>query len=135
MLDAVSCYIPGGHLGILLLEDDPCVRELLADVLLDEFARDCDIFLASTGPEALQIAEQHNPDLLLLDYQLVRGGMNGLEVYDQLWREHKMPAIMMSASPPDIGSRSLDLLNKPFDLEELFERIKCSLQWREATLI
>ncbi|MBF0180900.1 MAG: response regulator [Magnetococcales bacterium] len=59
---------------LLIVDDLPANIEALAGILVDE----CDISVATNGPEAVEIARAGHLDLILLD--IMMPGMNGLEV-------------------------------------------------------
>lgn len=84
---------PGSN--ILVIEDDPRVRELLYLVLKDEGHH---VITAADGAKALDAVESgRRPDLILVDYNLPNG-MNGLQVAIKL-RAHfrqDIPLIMLS---------------------------------------
>jgi two-component system, OmpR family, phosphate regulon response regulator PhoB len=57
----------GGLLKVLVVEDEPVIRELVKS-LLSEF--DCQVSLAATGAEGLKLARTQEFDLILLDVVL-----------------------------------------------------------------
>ncbi|MBI3988135.1 MAG: response regulator [candidate division NC10 bacterium] len=67
------------HETILIVEDDPKALELMTDLLTQEKYR---ILTAQDGPQALKLAKEAHPDLILMDVQLP--GLNGLAVARQL---------------------------------------------------
>lgn len=69
--------------SVLIVDDDPLVRELLGEVLgSDAF----DLRFAADGPTALQEVEAELPDLVLLDVMMP--GMDGFEVCRRLRHVH-----------------------------------------------
>lgn len=69
--------------SVLIVDDDPLVRELLGEVLgSDAF----DLRFAADGPTALQEVEDDLPDLVLLDVMMP--GMDGFEVCRRLRSVH-----------------------------------------------
>ena len=113
-----------GRPTILLVEDEPAVRELLADVLRDA---GYDVVEAADGVQAIRTLEQRDPPaggLSLVVLDIVLPGMNGLGVLGQLRTlEVGPPVVAISASrhllsaAVDVGARAV--LWKPFDLYEL----------------
>jgi putative two-component system response regulator len=90
---------------------------------------------AFDGAEALDKAETHNPDLILLDYEMPK--MKGMEVCKILKSKNHsrfLPIIMMTASKEaNIIIKSLncgadEFISKPFDIIELSARIKAMLR-------
>jgi two-component system, OmpR family, response regulator len=119
--------------NLLVVDDEPTVRELLAATL--RFAG-FTVTAASTGTEALEAAERSAPDLVLLDVMLP--DMDGFEVIRQL-RERPVaaqdvPVLFLTArdEPSDkINGLTLgadDYVTKPFDPEELIARIRAVLR-------
>ena len=117
--------------AVLVVEDDPTFRMLLEEILAETWP--CRVFSAATGQKALQIASHVHLDLLLLDYH-VQGALTGLEVYDQICLYRRLPAILLSASPPDVGSRPLSVLSKPLEVADLLVHIQSVMQANGVTL-
>ena len=63
----------------LLLVDDQSVN---IQVMHRVFAKDCQVFMATGGTQALKICEEQSPDLVLLDIEMP--GMDGFEVCRRL---------------------------------------------------
>jgi two-component system CheB/CheR fusion protein len=113
---------PGGT--VLLVEDDPEVRDLLELFLTDESYHPV---TAMDGPTAMRMIARGTvrPDLILADYNLPRG-MNGLQLAEQA-RGRISQAIPIIILTGDISTETLRnvveqncvLLNKPVRLEEL----------------
>ena len=111
------------HHTILVVEDEPCVRELAVEVLREE---GYDVVEAKDGVEAICALEQHDPpsgrlSLILLDMMLP--GVDGLQVLGHLGTLGvSLPVVAVSASRSqlaaalDAGARAA--LHKPFDLHK-----------------
>ncbi len=110
---------------ILIVEDDHSLRDLLCSVLSEEYPG-FRLLGASTGEQALAIAMPARPRLMLLDYHLA-SNMNGIELFDAIHSHEKrsIPTIMLSGDAPttDLETRHISLLEKPFDLDLLLDRI------------
>src|SRR5438552_16709461 len=95
----ISEETPTTVITVLVVEDDEDIGEFIAQTL--QLETPYQVFLATSGVQALEQAKSIKPNLLLLDYMLP--GINGIELYDQLRSitgfEH-IPAIMMSANLP-----------------------------------
>jgi CheY-like chemotaxis protein len=109
---------------ILVVEDDANVGEFFVQALQQETPYQS--MLATDGFEALKIVRRIRPNLFVLDYQLPN--MNGLELYDHLHATEglkNVPALFMSANAPvrELEKRRVYYLKKPFDLEELLQKI------------
>lgn len=110
---------------ILLVEDDPTIISTLTEFLKSESFS----VLSAVGQEsALQTAQSHSIDLVLLDISLADG--NGFSVCKALKAEYQMPVIFLTASGDeystvtgfDLGAD--DYIAKPFRPRELLSRIR-----------
>jgi two-component system CheB/CheR fusion protein len=90
--------------AVLVIEDDPAVREMIKLLLDGEGYRTS---VAVDGAEALELAAQEaiRPDLVIADYNLP-GDVNGLEVIAGLQKQlqHEIPAIVLTG---DISTNTL----------------------------
>jgi DNA-binding NarL/FixJ family response regulator len=77
---------------ILIAEDDPLLRNLLADIL-DQHDDLSVLGAVGTGKDAIQAVTEHDPDVLLLD--LVLPGMHGLSVLDFLKTAEEPPMVLV----------------------------------------
>lgn len=111
--------------GILIIDDDKELCELLAEYLASEkFVSICE----HNGKKGLDQALSGNFDLIILDIMLP--GMSGLEILKNLRAKANTPVIMLTARG-DEADRVLglelgadDYLPKPFSPRELVARIK-----------
>jgi CheY-like chemotaxis protein len=118
---------------ILHVEDDVSLQNLVRAAL--EHLGGYEVRTAANGPQALELARQHPPRLLLLDLDLP--GMSGIEVLRAL-REieslRRVPAIFLTAvvDPRVLAElRALDareVLQKPFRPRQLVETVARVLQ-------
>jgi two-component system, response regulator PdtaR len=116
--------------SILVVEDDALVSSYIAEVLITlEFAV---IGRASSGPEAIGLAEPDPPDLALVDIRL-RGPMDGIEVAQLLLERFGVPSIFLSGIGDDqtieraLAVSSLGFLQKPFLPSQVFDAIDRAL--------
>lgn len=119
---------------ILIVDDTPANLRLLSHVL----SKNGYAYLeASDGEKALELAEKHHPDLILLD--IMMPGMDGFEVVKQLKANEalaEIPIIFLSslAETDDkiqgFKHGGVDYITKPFQKEETLARIKTHLQIR-----
>src|SRR5258708_5987921 len=114
---------------ILLVEDDPTIRDLLESLLTEE--RPYRVLKARSAADALRITIDECPRLFLFDYRL-GVPMSGIELYDELrkrpgWGD--IPAIVVSATLPEeqLRARNLCGLSKPFDIEALLAHVDVML--------
>lgn len=111
--------------NILVVEDDPPIRNLIATTLK---AHDYKYMTASNGSNAIMEAATHNPDIVLLDLGLP--DMDGIEVIKKIRSWSNMPIIVLSARSEDSDKISAldegadDYLTKPFSVEELLARLR-----------
>ncbi len=103
---------------ILVVDDEPEVRELLTDFLE---VRGYQVMTAVSGPEALKAVEEARPSLILLDVRMP--GMDGLETLQRIRAMDRAVRIVMitAAGEEEIGKEALkrgayDYVTKPLDL-------------------
>ena len=119
---------------ILVVEDEPSLQETLAYNLKKEGYT---VEAVGDGREALDLARQLKPDLIVLDLMLP--GMDGFEVTRVLRKEMTTPILMLTARDDEIDRvvglevGADDYLTKPFSMRELMARVKAQL--RRARLI
>ena len=79
---SIPTRVKGGKETILLVEDEPMLRELVRDILQDYSYQ---VIEAGSGVEALRLwdEQKHEVDLLLTD-MVMPEGLNGRELADQL---------------------------------------------------
>jgi len=116
-------------LKILVVDDETSVTDLIGYNL--EKAH-YEVLVAHDGEAALQIAQEQNPDLILLDLMLPK--IDGLDVCRELRKTSQVPIIMVTARGEEadrvIGLElgADDYLCKPFSMRELMARIKAVLR-------
>ncbi len=117
---------------ILLVDDEQDLLWAAWQSLSDE---GYEVLTACDGMEALATAQQHHPDLIILDIVMPR--LNGLQVCHRLRRNPKLAAvpIIFLTIRSTVEDRltgfeegSDDYLTKPFDLRELKARIQALLR-------
>ncbi len=124
---------------VLLVEDEPAQRELLAYNLA---AEGYEVLTATQGEEALALISEHAPDIIVLDWMMPR--VSGLEVCRRLKARsatRDVPVLMLSARSDEVDMvRGLetgadDYVSKPYALAELMARIRALLRrTRPATV-
>jgi DNA-binding response OmpR family regulator len=114
---------------ILIVEDDETVRETLALNLRAEGNQVCQ---AGDGEEALELARELEPDLVVLDVMLPK--LDGLTVCRILRRESQVPIIMLTARGTEtdkivgLETGADDYIVKPFSLGEFLARVRAALR-------
>ncbi|MFI9587140.1 response regulator transcription factor [Streptomyces sp. NPDC052236] len=115
---------------ILIVDDEPAVREALQRSLAFEgYGTE----VAVDGVDALARAEAYAPDLIVLDIQMPR--MDGLTAARRLRSAGSKVPILMLTARDTVGDRVTgldagadDYLVKPFELDELFARVRALLR-------
>ncbi|WP_199547060.1 response regulator transcription factor [Streptomyces sp. N35] len=117
---------------LLVVEDDPTLRELLsASLRLTGF----EVRAVTTGSEALSAVRQDRPDLIVLDVMLP--DFDGFEVVRRLRALHaEAPPPVLFLTARDAAEDRIsgltaggdDYVTKPFNLEELILRIRAILR-------
>jgi len=114
---------------ILVVDDEPAVLNLLVYNLSKAHYQ---VMTAVNGRQALEIARQAEPDLILLDLMLPE--VDGLDVCRELRRTSKVPIIMITARGEEIDRvvglelGADDYVCKPFSVRELMARVKAVLR-------
>ncbi|KJK34946.1 transcriptional regulator [Streptomyces variegatus] len=115
---------------ILIVDDEPAVREALQRSLAFEgYGTE----VAVDGADALDKAAAYRPDLVVLDIQMPR--MDGLTAARRIRATGDTTPILMLTARDTVGDRVTgldagadDYLVKPFELDELFARIRALLR-------
>jgi DNA-binding response OmpR family regulator len=113
---------------ILVADDEPDIVTIVEMILRSQ---GYDVLKAANGLEALELAERHSPDPILLD--IMMPDMDGWEVLRLLHVDpstSEIPVAMISAKT---GSRAkitsmqegaVDYITKPFDSQELLSKVR-----------
>ena len=114
---------------VLVVDDDPAIRELLQDILVDE---GYSVVVARDGAEALEILEREHDFLVLLDLMMPRldgpGVIRALERQPAI-RDHNRVVVMSAAERLFAYSSTLqsdviaEQIAKPFELETMLDLI------------
>jgi two-component system cell cycle sensor histidine kinase/response regulator CckA len=116
---------------ILLVEDDPAVRRMAAEVLLSAGYH---VLAAPSGADALLIAAKHAGPLDLLLTDVVMPGMTGPELARQFISQYpRLRTLFMSGYTDDaiekhgVRGRTVRVLQKPFTHETLAQTVREAL--------
>ena len=114
---------------VLVVDDDAKTVELVKLYLNRDGYK---VLTAYNGVEALRLARESHPDLIVLDLMLP--GIDGFEVCRTLRDESDVPIIMLTARTTDqdkltgLGLGADDYVTKPFSPKELAARIRAVLR-------
>jgi two-component system, OmpR family, alkaline phosphatase synthesis response regulator PhoP len=117
---------------ILVVDDEEHIVQMLD---INVRAQGYESICAYSGEQALEAAVSHKPDIILLDVMMP--GMDGIEICRRLKSKsdtRSIPIIMVSAKSEEhdkiagLQGGADDYVTKPFNLEELFLRIRAALR-------
>ena len=120
---------------ILIVDDEKPIVDILVYNLQKEGYNTLE---ANDGEEAINIAFDKKPDLILLDIMLPK--VDGLTVCKKIRNSFNMPIIMISAKDEEIDKilglelGADDYITKPFSVRELVARVKANLRKAEASV-
>ncbi len=115
---------------ILIIDDEPTMRELLIETLETLEDKGVGILIAEDGEEGIEIVRTDKPDLIILDVMMP--GMNGFEVCNIVKNELGMKdvcVLMLTANVwgfneqeyKDVGADIF--MTKPFDPDEITKEV------------
>jgi DNA-binding response OmpR family regulator len=115
---------------ILLADDDPTIADSLAPFLERAGFH---VLVVSDGMSALDKAQKHHPELIILDVLMPR--MDGRETLRRLRKSNIWTPTILLTQVGEASERALaleegadDYLNKPFDPHELLARVRAVLR-------
>jgi DNA-binding response OmpR family regulator len=119
---------------ILVVEDEPTLRETLVDALVADGFR---AVSAGDGRAGLERFRAEQPDLVLLDLMLPE--LSGIEVCRIIRTESAVPIVMLTARDSEVDKivglelGADDYVTKPFSLRELSARIRAIFRRAEQS--
>jgi DNA-binding response OmpR family regulator len=119
---------------IMIVEDDPNTLEMISQYLeLEGY----EVMKSVSGLDALSLAAEHPPDLVVLDLMLP--GIDGIEVARRLRATSAMPILMLTGRTDEVdrlagfGVGADDYITKPFLPRELVMRVQAIFRRLEVT--
>lgn len=122
---------------VLIVDDQPANLDILVAHLQQEF---CELVVALSGEEGLQLAREIKPDLILLDVMMP--GMDGFETCRRLkdaYETSDIPVIFLSAKDDSssvirgLKLGGIDYVSKPFSMPVLKQRVRNHLSLKHNT--
>jgi len=120
---------PGGDETILVVEDEPALRELVQEILQKKGYR---VLEAASGVQALEVWETHKGEIdLLLTDMMMPEGLGGRELAERILQERRDLKVIYSSgysleavSPGADFKEGINFLQKPYDPETLAKTIR-----------
>lgn len=114
---------------VLVVDDEPIERMMLAKTLQKAVGDSCSIFEARNGREALEVFEQEDIQIAILDIEMP--GINGLEAA-RIMREKKESCVIIFITAFDefsyakqaISVRAIDYILKPYESKEVIYAVE-----------
>lgn len=131
-LEAKQEAIIGEEPGLLVVDDDPQIRQYIA-AMFTSFT----VYTAENAEDGLALARRHLPDMILCDVNMP--GMNGVELCGILKKDPALnfiPVILLTGSASQemklkaVETGADDYLTKPFDKDLLLARVQSLLKNR-----
>lgn len=120
---AIGAMAPDrSNIGILVVDDDPHILEMLELLLKDEGYR---VHAASNADAALGAAQRFDVQVIISD--IMMPGMSGPDLCRAIRSVSARPSprvILMSAITPRHYERTATFIRKPFDIDHLLETIE-----------
>jgi len=120
---------------VLVIDDEADIREIAKMSL--QFTKNWTVITAASGEEGMAIAQDQQPDAILLDVMMP--GMDGLEMLKALQKHpitQKIPVILLTATSKVVTQQSYvklgakAVLIKPFDPGLLANQVEQILNWQ-----
>jgi len=120
---------------VLVIDDEADIREIAKMSL--QFTKNWTVITAASGEEGMAIAQDQQPDAILLDVMMP--GMDGLEMLKALQKNpitQKIPVILLTATSKVVTQQSYvklgakAVLIKPFDPGLLANQVEQILNWQ-----
>jgi two-component system, NtrC family, nitrogen regulation response regulator NtrX len=114
---------------VMIVDDEEGIRETLSQIIEDDY----DAVTASSGEEAVRIAKETAPDLVLLDIWM--DGMDGIQTLQELKETYPDLPVIMISGHANIENAikatrmgAYDLLEKPLSLDKVLLTVQRALE-------
>ncbi len=111
---------------VLVVDDEPAILGMLRSILSEE---GCAVLTAQNGQEALALAMEAQPDLIILD--LMMPVMDGQELRQRLSEEPRtadIPVMLMTVvGRSSLGDKFTAVIRKPFGYDDILSSIRAYL--------
>jgi CheY-like chemotaxis protein len=116
--------------SILIVDDDPVIRNLLNQILEGFQESGVRLLTAENGEAAMESIKREKPDIIFLDVMMPK--MNGFEVCDMVKRDPETKdifIIMLTAKGQEIDKQKANALGsnyyitKPFNIDEIMRKV------------
>lgn len=113
---------------VLVIDDELSIRMLLEEIIEDIEGMDIKVLEAETAIVGLQILEEECVDLIIMDIQMPQ--MNGLDAMRKIREITDTPVFIITAFGhlegvvENLGVEVQNFIEKPFNIDELSEKIK-----------
>jgi len=124
----------GNSVRLLVVEDDPHMREALNEVLSRGLVRE--VLLAGDGEEGLEMVKAHSPDVIISDLKMPK--MDGLTFYKRAKELTSAPVIFITAygtvpiAVEAMREGAFDFILKPFSMDVLEEAVSRAIRYLGA---
>jgi two-component system, OmpR family, KDP operon response regulator KdpE len=114
---------------VLVIDDE---KQILRALRINLSVRGYEVFTAATGAEALRVAADHRPEVVILDLGLP--DMSGIEVLEGLRGCLTAPVIVLSARTDSsdkveaLDAGADDYVTKPFGMDEFLARLRAAVR-------
>jgi len=129
-------HLSPGSRNVMVIDDEAAIREIVRRILEGE---GFSVTTASGGRQALELMQQHLPDLVLLDLRMP--GMDGATVLKEIRRQWgKLPVVILTGYPETnlmkqvLKYSPVTLLTKPFQPEQIIETVQTLLKRPGASM-
>lgn len=118
--------------SVLVVDDEEIITSLVSTILTKA---GYEVYTCNTGEEALKLASEKGPDLILMDIKMP--GLSGYEVTSTLKKDQALaniPVVFLTGKTPDedagqsFKSGGATLLRKPIDSQQLKDVVQLCLE-------